>query len=287
MKLTNRYNLPSVFERFDQANSHTREGAKYSVTQIIDSPKISRLREQHQQELTEDISDRTWAIFGTAVHKVLEDGAESSQIVEERFHAGVAGVAVSGQVDLQTPHKGGWMISDYKTTRAFTLQASPDGKTDWVKQLNCYAALARLNERLVTGAEVIAIIRDWSAAAKERSSDYPEAPIVRIPIPLWDEEEAYQYLRGRILAHEAEETEDCTDEEMWARPTVWAVHEQTKKGALAKRAKKLFDNRTDAEMLSLTLVGSEVIERPTTYTRCEGNYCNVADHCTQYFNIRK
>lgn len=284
MKLTNRYNLPSVFERFEQHHQHTRGGAKYSVTTLIDSPKISRLRAQHAQELTEDISDKAWAILGTAVHEILQSGAESSQIVEERLHAGVAGVAISGQIDLQTPHRGGMLLSDYKTTSAFTLQANPDGKTEWVKQLNCYAGIARLNDIEVTGVEVIAIVRDWTASGLERSSDYPKAPIVRITLPMWDAEEAYEYLRSRILIHESEITNDCTDAEMWARPTVFAVHEMTKKGTLSKRAKRLFGSRTEAETLSMELPGSKVTERPKVYPRCNGNYCNVAEHCDQFYN---
>lgn len=287
MKFTNRYNLPTVFGRFEQANPHSPEGAKYTVSKLIDSPKIARLRASHSSDVTEDISGRVWALLGTAVHAVLEGGAESSQIVEERLHAGISGIAISGQIDLQTPHKGGWLISDYKTTRAFTVQASPDGKVEWLRQANCYAALARLNDRMVTGLEVIAIIRDWSAAAAGRSSDYPEAPIVRISLPMWDEEKAYEYLKGRIEMHEAEATEDCTDEEMWARPTVFAVHEQTKRGSLAKRAKRLFDSRTEAEIYSMNILGSKVIERPTVYTRCEGNYCNVAEFCDQFYNRNK
>lgn len=284
MKFTNRYNLPSVFERFERVHQHSTGGAKYSVTQLIDSPKISRLRSANSSDLTEDISSRTWALLGTAVHTVLETGAESSQIVEQRLHAEIEGISVSGQIDLQTPHEDGMLLSDYKTTGAFTLQANPNGKTEWTHQLNSYAVLANLSDICVTGIEVIAIVRDWSAAARDRSSDYPEAPIVRITLPLWEPDIAYKYMRDRVLAHEAENTEDCTDAEMWARPTVFAVHEQTKKGTLAKRAKRLFGSRTEAEIYSMDILGSKVIERPKIYTRCEGNYCQVAEFCDQFYN---
>ena len=195
MKFTNRYNLPSVFERFERGHQHTKDGAKYSVTTLIDSPRISRLRALHAQQLTEDISDRTWAILGTAVHEILQSGAEDNQVVEQRLHATISGVSVSGQIDLQTPHQGGMLLSDYKTTKAFTLQANPSGKAEWTNQLSCYSALASLNDIVVTGVEVIAIIRDWSAAGAERSADYPKAPIVRITLPLWDKDKAYEYLR--------------------------------------------------------------------------------------------
>ena len=284
MKFTNKYNLPTVFERFEQAHQHTRGGAKYSVTTLIDSPKISRLRAQHAQDLTEDISDRTWAILGTAVHEILQSGAEDSQIVEQRMHAEIEGISVSGQIDLQTPHNGGMILSDYKTTSAFAIQANPNGKPEWSKQLSCYQALAHLNNVLVTGIEVIAIIRDWSPSGKKRSSDYPEAPIIRVTLPMMEAQEACNYLRDRIIAHESHNTEDCTDPEMWAKPTVFAVHEQTKKGSLSKRAKRLFSSRTEAEIYSIELSGSKVIERPKVYSRCDGDYCNVSKHCDQFYN---
>lgn len=286
MKLTNKHRLPSVFVNFEKNNAHSTEGAKYSVTKLIDSVKISRLRSKHSEEIEEDISDRAWAILGTAVHNILEMGATEGEIAEERLHAEINGIDVSGQIDLQTPHQGGMLLSDYKTVSAFSLVANPDGKPEHNKQLNCYAAIARLNNIKVSGLEIIAIIRDWSSSQAEKSDDYPAAPIVRIPIDMWDEAVALEYLTDRVTAHEREETPDCTFEEMWARPPVYAVHETTKGGDLRKRATRLFDTRTDAEMFSLEKKGSSVIERPRFFARCEGNYCRVVEHCNQYRRIK-
>ncbi|MBE85137.1 MAG: hypothetical protein CME21_21485 [Gemmatimonadetes bacterium] len=291
VKTTNKYNLPSVFERFDKANAHTKGGADYSVTGLIDSPRVHRLRAKHHEEREEDLSEKAWSILGTAVHAILEGGAEPEQIVEERFHAEIPcadkTVTVSGQVDLQTPTSHGYIISDYKTTGAFAVQANPEGKPEHIKQLNCYAALARLNEVEVAGLEIIAIVRDWTASGAERSSDYPVAPIVRIPIEMWDEEVAYQYLVDRAEAHIQKDLPECSFEEMWARPPVYAVHELAKSGELRKRASKLFDNQTDAEAMSLGLSGSQVVERPRKFARCEGGYCGVSQWCEQYKSIKE
>jgi hypothetical protein len=291
MKTTNKYNLPSVFERFDQANAHTKGGADYSVTGLIDSPRVQRLRLKHYREREEDLSQKAWSILGTAVHAILEGGAEPEQIVEERFHAEIpcdsGAVTVSGQVDLQTPTSQGYIISDYKTTSAFAVQANPEGKPEHVKQLNCYAALARLNEVEVAGVEVIAIVRDWTASGLDRSPNYPCAPIVRIPIDMWSEEVAYQYLVDRASAHTHEDLPECTFEEMWARPPVYALYELAKNKELRKRASKLFDNQTDAEAMSLGLPGSEVIERPRKFARCEGDYCGVSQWCEQYKSVKE
>ena len=286
MKLTNKFDLPSVFERFESQHVHSTEGAKYSITKLIDSPKIARLRKIHQEDSEEDISNRIWAILGTAVHNILEMGADGNHVVEERLHGLINNVSISGQIDLQTIHPDGTItISDYKTIRAFSLQANPEGKEDWIRQINGYSALASLNDLNVRAVEVIAIVRDWFPGGVERFDDYPVAPVVRVPLPLWSTEKSIQYLEERVAAHESEETSDCTFEEMWAKAAVYAVHEQTKNGTLRKRATRLFDSRTDAEIFSLDLNKAQVIERPRTFSRCEGNYCNVAEHCDQYRRI--
>lgn len=291
MKTTNKYNLPSVFERFDNANAHTRGGADFSVTGLIDSPRVQRLRALHHDERVEDISQRVYSILGTAVHAILEGGAEQEQIVEERFHANIetehGTVSVSGQVDLQTPTHDGYIISDYKTTGAYAIQAHPEGKIEHIRQLNCYAALARLNSVEVASLEVLAIVRDWSASAAERNPDYPVAPIVRIPIEMWDEDKAYEYIKERAVAHQDKDLPECTPVDMWARPEVFAVHELAKNGKIRKRASKLFDNQTDAESMSLGLIGSIVEERPRKFVRCEGDYCGVSQWCKQYKQIKE
>ena len=280
-----------MFERFDNANAHTKEGADFSVTGLIDSPRVQRLRASHYQERVEDISQRAWSILGTAVHAILEGGAEPEQIVEERFHAEIktalGTVSVSGQVDLQTPTPDGYVISDYKTTSAYAVQANPQGKIEHIRQLNCYAALARMNGVEVSSLEVIAIVRDWSAAGASRSPDYPIAPIIRIPIEMWADDEAELYLQSRAEAHQSKDLPECTPTDMWARPQVFAVHELAKNGELRKRASKLFDNQTDAESMSLGLIGSKVVERPRKFARCEGDYCGVSQWCEQYKSVKE
>ena len=203
------------------------------------------------------------------------------------MHAEINGVQISGQIDLQTPYEGGMILSDYKTTHSFTIQSNPAGKSEWEKQLNSYRRIAELNGVVVTGLEVIAIIRDWSASGLERSHDYPEAPIIRVPIKMWSQQEMQDYVENRVAAHEKPETSNCTSEEMWASPTVFAVHEPTRSGTLSKRAKKLFNSRTEATSYAMDIWGAQVIERPGSLTRCEGNYCRVSDHCDQFYNSKK
>jgi len=282
VKITNQFDLPESFLRFDQENQYTKGGADFSVTELIDSPRISRLKKLHDEEIEEDISDMVMAILGTAVHSILEQGAPTDSVVEERLSMVVDGVTISGGIDLQTPDLDGWIISDYKTVSAFALQANPEGKLDWTRQLNIYYALAEANGRLVNGLEVIAIVRDWSKSGTRRSRDYPQHAIVRIPIPMWDQAERDDYIRERVASHTAEELPECTAAERWARPTKYAV---LAKGL--RRAKKLCDSMEEAEAFASELnVDTEVEVRQGANIRCEG-YCPAATHCQQWQKLQE
>ena len=105
MNVTNKYSLPEVFERFDRANKHSAEGADISVTHLIDSPRIRHLKAAHDDQLSVDVSDMALSILGTAVHKILEEGATliPGVIAERRYHASIDGMSISGQIDLVTP----------------------------------------------------------------------------------------------------------------------------------------------------------------------------------------
>jgi hypothetical protein len=291
MKYTNKFDLPECFERFNTINAHTKAGAKYSVTEVIDSPLIPRLRALHASEIEVDISDRIMAILGTAVHNILEQGAPEGSIVESRMETEVSGVSVSGQIDLMTPTgDGGFLISDYKTCRGIALKMNPWGKPEWSQQLNLYALIAKDNGFTVSGLEVIAIVRDWNAGDASRSPDYPQQAVVRLPIPQWDLEEQHNFLSDRVGMHSSKEARPCTPEEMWERPTKWAVHRRNKDGSYRKRAHRVCDTRAEADGKALEYVNpsvgyevkSKVVERPGARVRCEGNYCSVSEHCPSW-----
>ena len=289
MNVTNKYSLPEVFERFDRANKHSAEGADISVTHLIDSPRIRHLRAANDDQLSVDVSDMALSILGTAVHKILEEGATliPGVIAERRYHASIDGMSISGQIDLVTPSDNGhYLLSDYKTVRAFSLQAEPAGKLSWEFQLNAYASLAEYNGVDVSGLEVIAIVRDWSASGLERSNDYPEAPIVRIPIRLWEPDRRMDYLKERVQMHlNASEDSLCSDEDKWSQKTTWAVHEFTKAGTMKKRALRVFDSHYEAMEFSMDNERDrEIVERKGKSIRCEGNYCDVSEYCTQWRN---
>ena len=201
MKITNRHGIHPVFENFEKLNQHTTGGADISVTSLIDSPYIYGLSILHDDEIEEDISDRILAILGTAFHTAMAEAVPEGSIAEERLHASYPAIdspvawtqwhpnerdlTVSGQIDLRTPAEdGGWILSDYKTVNSYAVQSEPS--SSWIRQLNCYADLARKNGLEVSGLEVIAVIRNWN----NRMADTGLTPVVTIPIEMWKEKEA-------------------------------------------------------------------------------------------------
>jgi hypothetical protein len=66
---TNKYNLPQSFVNAVKVDNHVTRG-DISVTTLIDAPRIRQLKRKHQ--IVEDVSDRVFALMGTAVHHVLE-----------------------------------------------------------------------------------------------------------------------------------------------------------------------------------------------------------------------
>jgi hypothetical protein len=283
VKLTNKFNIPQTFVNVLERPTYTKGKAHLSVTQLINSPKIVALTQKFDADLEQDVSDMVWSIFGTAIHGVLEHGKDENHIVEERLHATLDGWRISGAIDLQIKDDAGLSIRDYKTTSAWAVM---NEKQEWEQQLNIYAWLVQTVKKTpVTDVGIVAIIRDWSRREASKNENYPPAPVKEIPITLWSYEDQEAYIKHRISLHSAcefamETDEDlplCTPEEMWERPTVWAVK---KKGGV--RAKSLHEDKEGAESALESLGKDYEIEvRPGSRTRCE-SFCPVSNYCQQW-----
>ena len=92
MRLTNKHNLPEVFVRVLSKPTYSKGKADLSVTELLQPPQLVQLVKKHWDDLEEDVSDKISALFGTAVHVVLEMANDKKDmIVEERIHARVDG----------------------------------------------------------------------------------------------------------------------------------------------------------------------------------------------------
>lgn len=288
MKLTNKYNLPQTFVNVLQRPTYTKGKAHLSATEIINSPRIVQLKKIHWDNLEEDVADKVWAIFGTAIHSVLELGKDEHHVIEQRLHANVDGWDISGAIDLQRIEDDGIIVADYKTTGVWAVM---NEKSDWEQQLNIYAWLVEKVKKVpVKKLEIIAIIRDWSRRDAQVKEGYPEAPIKVIDVPLWTFEQRENFIKERIQLHSnalfATETSDdlpeCTPSEMWEKPAFWAVRKIGN-----KRATAVLDTE-DKALAKIEELGKgyEIEFRPGERTRC-ANFCQVRDFCNQWKEYNK
>jgi len=285
--LTNKFNLPKAFERYSAKDPYTKGDADFSVTELIDSPQIARLKKLHDHEIEEDVSDRIMSMLGTAVHSILEHEADPGDIVEQRFYADVLGKKVSGGVDCLHPidNSNKWGIRDYKVTRGMSVVLNPNGSSSWIKQINCYAYLAEVNGYDVEEGEVIAILRDWTAALVRRNSQFPRHPIIRVPITIWPFEERKAFIERCVTEHSHESPRQCNPEERWVGRSTYRVVEYRQDGGLKSRAKKRFNTETEAMAFIMNEnLNAEIIQSDGEPVRCAGNYCQVAGFCDQWLN---
>lgn len=282
MKLTNKYGIPQTFINVLERPTYSKGKAHISATQLLNSPKIVALTKKFDDELEQDASDMVWSLVGSAIHNFLEHGKDENHVVEQRIHTERDGWHITGAIDLQILNPDGIDIRDYKFTSAW---AAMNEKPEWENQLNVYAWLVEKVKKVpVTSLGIVAMLRDWNRRDAEKEN-YPKSPIKELPIRLWSLEEREAYIDKRIALHSACEfaietdgdLPDCSPEEMWEKPTVWAVR---KKGNV--RAKALYETEAHA-IEAAEKLGSEyeVEVRLGERTRC-ANFCPVSQYCQQY-----
>lgn len=285
MIITNHTNLPEPVVQALTHSDYTKGDSNRSVTQLIDSPRVRILRKEHADIITSDASDMLWSVLGTAVHKMFEAHQPDGHVVEERLYAEVENWIISGAIDVQrSENDGSTTVLDYKCTSAWSVIY---GKPEWERQLNFYAWLVEFTkpDAVVNKLQIIAVLRDWQRTKAKMESNYPEAPIVVVDVPLWSVEERDRYVRGRVKLHQDAEFERltggalplCSAEERWKKSDTFAVK---KKGN--KRAARVFDTEEEALAYMEANAGMEIEQRVGKPTRCQDDYCGVASFCDQF-----
>lgn len=278
--LTNKLNLPAPF--VDACDRERRFDDKtFSVTELLKGECEILLTRRHADEITQDVSDMVWLIFGTAVHSILERGRETdTQLKENRVYMDFPdGYRVTGRFDLYDDATG--TVTDYKT--ASVWKVIYDEWEDYRKQLLCYCLLLRSMGFNAHRGEIVALLKDHSKSKAKRESGYPPYPVYIRKFEFTDEdfETCAQELVSKIVSiHDLEGVPDgelppCTPEERWRKPSKYAV---MKKGR--KKALKLYDDPMDAEIHALE-VGGYVEHRPGVDGKC-ADYCPVKEFCSYY-----
>lgn len=287
MKITNKFNLPETFVALASRDYYTKGKADYSVTEIISPPRVQRLRKKHYHEMEQDVSDMLWMLLGTALHVVAERSEVAGHTNEERLMVGINDVLLSGAIDLQKDDDDGITVIDYKFTSVWSLM---NDKPEWEYQQNIYKYLVeRVKKKPVKGLRICAMLRDWSRMEASIKPDYPQAPIQMVDIPMWEYKDIERFIEERIELHKDskvsadwnEELPFCTDEERWMRTTKYAVKKEGRKTAV-----RVFDTEEEAKELLKEVQGFIEVRKGES-VRCTGNFCGVAQWCSQYQNSKE
>jgi len=272
--ITNKLSLPQPILRAIERDDYDRGKSDFTVTELLNPPRQRALIKQHADEITEDVSDRLFALFGQIGHTILER-AGMDEYVERRFYATVDGKIVGGKADLILKPGNKAKLIDYKFCSHYTVKEGI--KPEWTAQINMLRFLAKEDCGIeIDEAEIMAIY--WPESVKHGNVKDPASVF---PVELWSMTDTGAYIAQRISAHLNAEIAlpFCTNEERWASKEQWAVMKLGRKSAL-----KLHDSIESAQGQINTLPAGHYIEhRPCEYRRCL-KYCAAAPFCSQFKN---
>lgn len=315
--ITNKHGLDDVFVRAIMIDNHVTKG-DISCTQLIDAPQIRILKMNN--DIEEDVMDRISMLLGTAVHHVLErselvshqartllEAAEifrksgddkamkwlsekAKEMFPEAFttkdewettlNISIDGMIISGTFDKYIFDTK--TIQDYKFTSTYAF-IYEESKKKYYAQQNVYRYMAEKNGYEVKNCEVIGIFKDWTLAARNRSKDYPEHQVMKLPIPIQSNEVMEKYLSKRVNLHQMAlngDVPECTPKEMWATSDTFSVTTPVRKKSIRNFPKRemaeafMYNNQFKYKNMFINF-------RPGERKRCK-NYCSVSSVCPQY-----
>lgn len=284
MKVTNKLNMPAAFVNAVSTTRHNAAGC-FSATTLNKGAKEIILSDRHFDEITVDAADSVWAVWGTAVHALLESQPDNN-FHEEKFKVPVCNSFVTGQVDSYDMEHA--TIFDWKTASVWKVQFADF--SDWYKQGMTYAWLLKQSGLDVRHCVFVALLKDHSKSKAAKDASYPQSPVFKYEFDVTDEE--LQQTEARIIAKVAEienayklgddDIEPCSAEERWADDEKWAVMKNGRKTAI-----KLFDNSADADAMAGEMGNAYYVEhRPAISRKC-GEYCLCKEFCNFYKAMNK
>jgi len=275
MQLTNKLRLPAAIVAAIYNDDYSKGNADASVTELLSPPQLAKLRRLHADDIVEDASDRIWSLLGQAVHSIIERASKDlpDTISEQTIYSTYGGWLIKGAVDNVTISSG--ELCDFKTTTVWKV-LNNSVPLEWEQQTNVYRRMISKERGIqINSLAIIAILRDWSKKQAATRPDYPQAQAVRLEVPVWTDEQADAFINGRVRLHQLEVAPSCTEEEIWAKPTRYAVMKTGRKSAVS-----LHSTLAEAQE-AWQKSGGYIQERPGTAERCQ-NYCPVSAFCEQW-----
>jgi len=284
MKITNKMNLPEALVKLVTIEKHNKEN-HLSATTLLNGVKQIILTERYWEQLEDDVSDRIWAIWGTAIHSLLEHEGEK-EFTEETLKYEIDGITITGKIDNYNMEHG--ILTDYKTCSIWKIKFN--NFDDWKMQGSVYSWLLHKNGFKINKCRFIALIKDHSKKDAKREFPYPESPVYIYEFNVTEKllEETEIFIKEKIYSFiECIELEDddippCTPEERWDKPTKYAVMKEGRKTAI-----RVFESFEEAEALLKVLDMKHFIEtRKGESVRCQ-DYCLCNQYCDYYKEISK
>ena len=279
MRVTNKFNLPDPIVQAVQKNYKPTPN-RYGVTSLLKGSTQTVLERRFNDDITVDASENIWAIFGTAVHKILEQADSENMLKEYRIEvpAGDDVSTISGVVDLYDLNTD--TVIDYKTGSVWKVITND--WEDYRKQIALYAWMLNQKGYPCKRGQIVLFMKDHSKAKAKRERDYPELPVYVKNFVFTSEElqQAHREALERILEIRClmdtptDLLPPCDPESRWYTGTKYAVMDGNKKKAL-----RVLDSAEEAEeWMKEHNKGTRVDVRPGEDKRCQ-DYCNVADFC--------
>ena len=287
MIITNKLKMPDAFVK---AISNSRHNANkcLSATTLLKGTKEIILTDRYFDEITVDASEEVWAVFGTAVHSILEH-QEDEAFKEESFSVDVFDYKVTGKVDrYDMKHE---TIEDWKT--ASVWKVIYHDFDDWKRQGLIYTWLLRQSGLNVRHIRFVALLKDHSKSEAKKKADYPQTPVYIYEFdPTEDELTSIEaYIKDKVFEVSAnaekpdDEIAECSPEQRWSTPAKWAVMKEGRKTAV-----KVCDTEEEAlnfiEELEKDKDKHFVEERKGQDKKCS-DYCPCAPFCSYYKFLQK
>lgn len=268
--ITNKYNLPKAIVNLVKEKEYVDN--RYSVTELLAPTREILLSRLHNKEIEFDVSDTITALFGSAVHKLLEEADSENAEVKMEYTLS-DGTTIVGITDKITEDA----IEDYKTCSVTKIQKSDF--SDWRDQGLAYAWLRfKLTGEIKRKLRFHALMKDWSKIKSANSANYPTYPLYTWEYDISDSD--YDYIEAKIKAKlkdiKENKNPECTDEEKWYTGTKYAVY----RNVGDKKAAIVCDTEEEAHgYITNKCNGAGEIEvRKGENLKCKF-YCRVSKWC--------
>jgi len=282
MIITNKHNLPQAYVDAVK-ETHPVKDKQYSVTSLLNPVRELLLKRRHYDEIEQDVSDMIWLIFGSAVHKIIEDADKTGFAEYELSEKIIDDYMLTGICDLYNEEL--FAVEDHKTASVYKI-ISQDFD-DWKKQGLMYAWMLRKKGHYVSRLRFHALMKDWSAKDKRQAEFtgkfYPEHPIWTWEYEITEQDmiDIEEFIKNKfeeIIKYESvsdDELPVCSQEERWNNGDTYRV---LKEGQ--KRALKVTKDRLEALMFANE--NQAVIEVIKGEDRKCKDYCLVCQFCKHW-----